>query len=124
MNFKAIFIALFLVTNISSAGQAPQSTRAEIDALFKQLQVSGCQFNRNGTWYSGTEAQSHLTKKLEYFENKNMIKSTEDFIMHAASTSSTSGKAYQVKCGNSPATESKVWLLDQLKVLRSSGISK
>lgn len=122
MNFKAIFISLFLIViaNSSVASQAPASTRAEIEALFKQLQISGCQFNRNGTWYSGTEAQSHLTKKLEYFENKNMIKSTEDFIMHAASTSSTSGKAYQVKCGNSPATESKLWLLEQLKVLRTS----
>lgn len=93
----------------------PITIRAEIDALFKQLQVSGCQFNRNGTWYSGTEAQSHLTNKLHYFENKNMIKSTEDFIQLAASTSSSSGKAYQVKCGNHPATESKVWLLEQLK---------
>lgn len=122
MNFKAIFISLLLIViaNSSVASQAPTSTRAEIEALFKQLQISGCQFNRNGTWYSGTEAQSHLTKKLEYFENKNMIKSTEDFIIHAASTSSSSGKAYQVKCGNSPATESKLWLLEQLKVLRIS----
>ncbi|MFA9273933.1 MAG: DUF5329 family protein [Candidatus Aquirickettsiella gammari] len=122
MNFKAIFIALLLIaiTNSSTASQAPQSTRAEIDALFKQLQVSGCQFNRNDTWYSGAEAQSHLTKKLDYFERKNMIKNTEDFIKHAASTSSSSGKVYQVKCGNSPAIESKVWLLEQLKVLRNS----
>lgn len=122
MNFKAIFISLMLVaiTNNSSASQAPPSTRAEIDALFKKLQVSGCQFNRNGTWYSGAEAQSHLTKKLEYFENKNMIKSTEDFITHAASTSSSSGKAYQVKCGNNPASESRLWLLDQLNSLRTA----
>ena len=116
-----------LITNASIAqiAQTPQTVqtpitiRTEIDALFKQLQVSGCQFNRNGTWYSGAEAQSHLSKKLSYFENKNMIKSTEDFITHAASTSSASGKAYQVKCGNRPATESKVWLLDQLKILRA-----
>lgn len=122
MNFQRLFISFILVSisHSSLATQAPPATRAEINMLFKQLQASGCQFNRNGTWYSGSEAQSHLTKKLEYFENKNMIKNTEDFIAHAASTSSSSGKAYQVKCGNAPATESKVWLLQQLKALRTS----
>lgn len=124
MNFRGFFISLFLAlitatsSATSSAIQTPQEIRAEIDALFKKLQASGCQFNRNGTWYSGAEAQVHLTKKLSYFDNKNMIKSTEDFIQHAASMSSSSGKAYLVRCGNTQTTESKVWLLDQLKNLR------
>ncbi|MFZ6798778.1 DUF5329 family protein [Undibacterium sp. Di24W] len=125
MKFQRFFISVLLVSfcHNSLATQAPSATRGEIDMLFKQLQASGCQFNRNGTWYSGAEAQSHLTKKLEYFENKNMIKNTEDFITHAASVSSTSGKAYQVKCGNNPAMESKTWLLEQLKTIRGSGTS-
>lgn len=120
MNFRGVFISLFLtlLSATSSANQAPAETRSEIDALFNKLQASGCQFNRNGTWYSGAEAQTHLTKKLNYFENKNMIKSTEDFITHAASMSSSSGKPYLVKCGSTQATESKLWLLEQLKNLR------
>ena len=120
---RFIFTVLFTICLDGVAAQAPSATRAEIDMLFKQLQASGCQFNRNGTWYSGAEAQSHLIKKLEYFENKNMIKNTEDFIAHAASVSSSSGKAYQVKCGNNSAMESKIWLLDQLKILRSTASS-
>lgn len=120
MNFQDFFLSLFLVLMAanSSATQAPLETRAEIDALFKKLQASDCQFNRNGTWYSGAEAQSHLTKKLTHFENKNMIKSTEDFITHAASISSSSGKNYLVRCGSTQAIESKIWLLEQLRNLR------
>jgi mevalonate pyrophosphate decarboxylase len=114
-----ISLLLALIATSSSASQAPQETRAEIEALFQKLQAANCQFNRNGTWYSGVEAKVHLTKKLAYFENKNMIKSTEDFITHAASLSSSSGKAYLVKCGNTPATESKIWLQEQLKTMRS-----
>ena len=116
-------LALTLFSLTGAATQAPPIARAEIDGLFKKLVASGCQFNRNGSWYSGAEAQSHLTKKLEYFENKDMIKTAEDFITHAASNSSSSGKAYQVKCGTTRAVESKLWMSDQLKVLRTSKLT-
>lgn len=116
----SLLLAIATTIAPAQAQQVSTTTHLEIEALFKQLKASGCQFNRNDTWYSGADAQSHLTKKLKYFENKNMIKNTEDFITHAASVSSSSGKAYQVKCGNDPATESKVWLLEQLKSLRAS----
>lgn len=116
----SLILAIIATINPAHAQQASTTTHLEIEAMFKQLKASGCQFNRNGTWYSGAEAQSHLTKKLDYLEKKNMIHNTEDFIAHAASVSSTSGKAYQVKCGNAPATESKVWLLEQLKSIRAS----
>jgi hypothetical protein len=114
-----VSLSLMLFALSSTATQAPQETRTEIEALLNKLQAANCQFNRNGTWYSGVEAKVHLTKKLAYFENKNMITSTEDFITHAASISSSSGKAYLVKCGNTQATESKIWLQGQLKIMRS-----
>ena len=104
----------------SFAAPASEPVRAEIDALFKALQVSGCQFNRNGSWYSGAEAQAHLTKKLEYLERKDMVKSTEDFINLAASTSSSSSKPYLVRCGSAQAVESKAWLQTKLLELRKA----
>ncbi|MFC0350110.1 DUF5329 domain-containing protein [Undibacterium danionis] len=121
MTLKRRFFSavLFSICVNSVAAQTPQVTRAEIDMLLKKLQISGCQFNRNGTWYTSAEAQSHLSKKLEYFEKKGMINTTEDFIKFAASSSSTSGKAYQVKCGNEAAVESNNWLNNQLKTLRA-----
>ena len=111
---------LTAVFAVSAALSAPASApaRAEIDALLKALQTSGCQFNRNGSWYSAVEAQAHLTKKLEYLEGKNLVKSAEDFINLGASTSSSSGKPYLVRCGSAPAVESKVWLQSQLTALR------
>lgn len=84
------------------------------------LQAPGCQFYRNGSWHSGTEAQAHLRRKLEHIEDKNRVRTTEDFINRAASASSSSGEPYRVRCGASPAVESKVWLQDQLKAIRRS----
>ena len=111
--------AAFAVTASLSA-PAPARARAEIDALLKALQTSGCQFNRNGSWYSAAEAQAHLTKKREYLEGKDLVKSAEDFISLGASTSSSSGKPYLVRCGSEAAIESKAWLQSQLTALRQS----
>jgi hypothetical protein len=117
---RVIAAIALLFCGVAFANQAPQTVHAEIDALFKKLQVSGCQFNRNGSWYSGAQAQAHLTKKLDYLEAKSQIKTTEDFITLAASTSSSSGKPYQVRCGDAQPVESKTWLQEQLKVLRTA----
>lgn len=113
----ATWLAAFIAA-ASLAAPAPAPARAEIEALLKALQVSGCQFNRNGSWYSGAEAQTHLTKKLEYLESKSLVKTAEDFIQLGAATSSSSGKPYLVRCGTAPAVESKAWLQARLVELR------
>ena len=114
--------ALLAVFAVAAAVSAPVSppVRAEIAALFKALQASACQFNHNGSWYTAAEAQAHLSKKLEYLEGKNLVKSAEDFINLGASTSSSSGKPYLVRCGSAQAVESKAWLLNQLSTLRQA----
>lgn len=117
--FRAILAISTWMGGVALANPAPPSVYTEIDALFKKLQASGCQFNRNGSWYSGAEAQAHLTKKLDYLEARNLVKTTEDFITQAASTSSSSGKPYQVRCGDTQSVESKTWLMEQLKALRT-----
>ena len=114
----AILAALFCFSSVAAPTAAP--VRAEIDALLSKLQASGCQFNRNGSWYSGQEAKVHLLRKLEYFEGKTTIQSTEQFIQLAASSSSSSGTPYQVRCGAEPAVPSRQWLLGQLTAVRSS----
>jgi len=114
----ALLAALFVATAI--AAPVPAAVRAEIEALLKALQASGCQFNRNGSWYTGAEAQAHLGKKLEYLEKKDLVKSTEDFINLGASASSSSNKPYLVRCGATQPIESKVWLHTQLTALRQA----
>lgn len=113
-------IALSLMCSLACAAPTAAPVRAEIDALLGKLQASGCQFNRNGSWYSGAEAKDHLLRKLAYFEDKGTVQTTEQFIELAASKSSSSGKAYLVKCGNESAAESQQWLTRQLPVIRGS----
>ena len=118
---KPLLSAIVLATWCCTSAADPTAVlvRAEIDALLTKLQTSGCQFNRNGSWYSGSEAKDHLLRKLEYFEGKSGVKSTEQFIELAASKSSSSGKLYQVKCGSEASLESQLWLTRELTALRA-----
>lgn len=103
----------------SYAIEMPQQSKLEVDGLLKRLGSSGCQFNRNGSWYSAQEAKEHLSKKFDYVLEKKMVGSAEQFIEVAASKSSMSGKPYQVKCGDAPAQNSADWLLASLRDMRT-----
>ena len=92
----------------------------EVNALLAELRASACRFNRNGTWYGGADASQHLAKKYDYLRSR--LASTEQFIEKGASTSSMSGKAYLVQCGDAKALTSREWLTAELKVLRASGV--
>ena len=94
------------------------STDTEIAALFAYLEKSGCEFNRNGTWYNGTEAVAHIRKKLEYLQGKKKITDTESFITQAASVSSSSGKNYEVRCKGATAMPSGDWFKAELAKMR------
>jgi hypothetical protein len=107
-----------LVALLLAAPTAP-AVRAEIDQLLARLEASGCQFNRNGSWYPATEAKSHLLRKLEYFDDRSGVASTEQFIALAASRSSVSGKPYLVQCAPAAAVESGHWLRLRLNEIRS-----
>ncbi|MEK8034930.1 DUF5329 family protein [Ideonella sp. DXS29W] len=110
-----------LACSLAAAAPTAAPVRVEIDLLLSKLQASGCEFNRNGSWYSGAEAKDHLLRKLEYIEGKSTVQSTEQFIELAAAKSSSSGKSYQVKCGSEAPVESQVWLTKQLGVIRAAG---
>lgn len=116
----ALILALLLGIG-AQAAPAPAAVRAEIEALLVKLQASGCEFNRNGNWYTGPDAKTHLLRKLEYLENKTTLRSTEQFIELAATSSSSSGRAYQVKCGSGTAVPSAQWLANELAAARTAG---
>ena len=94
-------------------------TRAEVAHLLEYLQSSGCQFQRNGSWYPSARAASHLNQKYEYMLKKGLVTNTESFIERAASESSASGKPYSVKCGDAAAVPSANWLWDELQRFRT-----
>lgn len=113
-------LASLLATQLHAAPVAPQ-VRSEIDGLLVALQTSGCEFNRNGSWYKAPKAKSHLLRKLDYLERHDAVQTTEQFIELAASQSSMSGKPYLVKCSGGTPVESKTWLNTRLKTIRNPG---
>ncbi|PTT86975.1 hypothetical protein DBR42_12650 [Pelomonas sp. HMWF004] len=104
----------------ATAAPLPPAARAEVDALLARLQASGCEFNRNGSWYAGAEAKAHLLKKLDALESKNMVATAEQFIERGATSSSMSGKPYLVRCGGQAPVESAQWLKATLQQVRAA----
>jgi len=104
-----------------SAGAADLSNQAqvEITKLLDRIEASNCSFGRNGNWYPAAEARKHLQMKLDYMVKRNMLGSTEEFISKAATASSVSGEAYQIRCGAQPPVASATWLTAELKRIRA-----
>lgn len=100
------------------AQPTPAPVRAEIDAMLNRLETSGCEFLRNGSWHDGARARAHLLDKLAYIEKRGALQNAEQFIELAASRSSLSGRAYQVRCGTQAPVVSQRWLTEQLGRLR------
>lgn len=120
MRLASSALALLLAAHAATAAPLPPATRAEVDTLLNRLQGSGCEFNRNGSWYAGAEAKAHLLKKLDYLEGKDMVATAEQFIERGASSSSMSGKPYLVRCAGKAAVESGPWLKAELLAVRAA----
>ena len=119
MRRSPLLLFFCCVAIVATAAPLSPVVRAEIDRLLLRLAASGCEFNRNGSWYTAAEAKSHLSQKLKYFEDRGMVQTTEQFIEVAASGSSMSDQPYLVRCGNSAPVQSGQWLRLELKDLRS-----
>lgn len=112
---KQIFfvLCLFLGSWTQAAPLSSQS-QAEIEHLFDFLSQSGCEFQRNGSWYAAPKAAEHIRKKYDYLIKRDLINSAEEFIELAASKSSISGKDYQVKCADQATVSSANWFAQEL----------
>jgi hypothetical protein len=112
---RAIFILLS-----TFALNAFSATQDEIKYLLAFVDNSACNYERNGTMYTGAEAAKHINKKYRYYFDD--IKSTEDFIKYSATRSKISGKYYKVHCANKIEVKSRDWLLLELKNYRKSNV--
>jgi hypothetical protein len=99
---------------------APVPARDEIASLLDHLSQSRCQFERNGRWHGADEARAHLERKLRHLRKRIARPSAEQFIAHAATGSSLSGKPYQVRCPSAVATASADWFGAELRRLRAA----
>lgn len=116
----AILFAALAGIAPAHAGTPSEATAREINQLFGYLEGSGCEFNRNGSWYNAKEATNHLRKKYQYLIDKQMVDTTEQFIERAATQSSMSGKPYEVRCAGQAAQASAQWFSAELKRLRGA----
>jgi hypothetical protein len=96
-------------------GPAHAGMQSEIDHLLQTIETSDCTFTRNGNRHGGQEAGAHIRKKYAYVKAK--VNATEDFIRHAATRSSMSGRPYHVTCDGieMPTAE---WLSQELAHFR------
>lgn len=113
-----LVMGIQLLSNAAIAQPASQSLE-EIAHLLQYVEQSGCQFNRNGTWYPARDARLHLQKKYDYLDKRGLAPDAESFIERAASQSSISGRAYQVRCADSKTMPSARWLTDELRRFRN-----
>ena len=116
--FTKASLSLALVAAFSGtpalAAPPPNHAQSEITHLFDTLEKSGCRFGRNGSWYDGAKARSHLASKYDYISARTTLDSAEAFIDLAASRSSLSGQAYEVDCPGAGVRPSAQWLKEEL----------
>jgi len=99
----------------------PDRAAQEIAWLLDTVGHSQCQFNRNGSWYDAAKARAHLQEKYDYLKNRKLAPTAEAFIERAATSSSMSGKAYQLRCPGAAPVDSASWLKEQLARYRKQG---
>jgi len=114
---RRLLLTALLFAPLMSSTHAQTDTEAEITALIEAVRESGCEFNRNGSLHSAEAAAEHL--ELKYSRGKRYADSAEAFIERLASTSSWSGKPYEMICDGEtqPAGD---WLTMALATIRSS----
>ena len=109
----ALLLAALAAAGLAQA-KAPGATQAEVAHLMAAVEKSQCKFNRNGSWYDAKAARAHLQKKFAYMDKRDLAPTTEKFIELGASTSSSSGKPYQMQCGGEKPVASASWLNEEL----------
>ena len=97
---------------VTSAGAAspPVSAQGEIDHLLDYVGFSGCEFMRNGIWYSAAEARAHLREKLSTQNKARPVLTAEEFIERVATRSAFTNIPYKRRCADTTAGDVGTWL--------------
>lgn len=107
-------MGLGLVIAPVARAEPPAIVLQEIHYLIRYIGDSGCEFKRNGTWSDAKAAEAHVRSKYEFLAKLSLIDTTKDFIDKAATQSSMSGQAYEVRCGGDLPVPSSLWLSNEL----------
>lgn len=102
-SFAASVVACLLASFVHADSPAdqnvvdPKIVDQEIDYLLQTVAKSDCIFIRNGKEYAPGDAKDHLSMKRD--RGKKYFSTSEEFVDRLASSSSWSGKPYQIRCG-------------------------
>ncbi len=111
-----LFLTVSLTALAPAWADALKTQQAEVQHLLAFIRESGCQMERNGKLHSPEKAQSHLTRKYNFYRIS--ITQTEDFIKKAASRSVLSGRSYLTRCLGREPQPTAEWLKQELERFR------
>jgi hypothetical protein len=100
----------------AAASRPALSESAKIEGLLDAITKSkGAKFIRNDSEHDGKAAADHLRSKWRSASSE--IKTAKDFISKIASSSSMSGKPYEVKLSDGSKVKLRDWLTERLAEL-------
>ena len=106
-----VILACALAAN---AGERSSAENARIEYLLGAVaSLQDAKFIRNGASYNSADAVKHLQLKLQAAGSR--IKTAEDFIRYCASTSSVSGRPYEIRFSDGRVVPSADFLQEKLK---------
>ena len=109
-------LTLLLGLILVSFGRAEDVMDSEIDYILNTVAASNCVFIRNGKEHGPQAAKDHLSLKRR--RGKRYFSSADEFIENLASSSSWSGKAYHVRCGDEGRRPAAEWFNEVLREYR------
>lgn len=126
LNFKghinAILGLILFVSTSAWASQTPTTKKLtepqKIEYLIAFIAKQDGVFIRNGSEYTPSQAAEHL--RMKWTKAGKTIKTAEDFISNLATSSSVSGKPYQIKFKSGRSTQLAPFLRLELKRLEST----
>jgi len=111
-------LLFFLWLALAPSSHADEVMDKEIDHLLDTVVASNCTFIRNGKEHDPEAAKDHLSMKRR--RGKKYFATADEFIDNLASSSSWSGKPYQIRCGEEEQQPAKKWFDAILAAYRSS----
>ena len=115
---QACIVVLVLLCGVANGFSAgiPAEEKRKIETLIAQVQtLKDATFIRNGSEYDAKVAARFLRGK--WSSNESEIKTAQDFIAKAATSSSTSGKPYMIRFKDSREVACAEYLRGELKKL-------
>jgi Family of unknown function (DUF5329) len=114
---KALALAFVLLSAAAAHTQQPAlSDEQKIEALIQSVaDLRGAVFIRNGSEYGAKAAADHLRTKREKAGSR--VKTPDDFIRLCGSTSSMSGRPYQIRYADGKTVTSETFLRARLAEL-------